>query len=68
MSFKFSTSCVTMCAGLIQSSGWPTVVAIMGNWFGKSRYMYMYMYMYINTHIHVYTCTYTCIYNTRRMQ
>ncbi|XP_013392558.1 sugar phosphate exchanger 3 [Lingula anatina] len=22
--------------GLLQSSGWPTVVAIMGNWFGKS--------------------------------
>jgi len=22
--------------GLIQSSGWPTVVAVMGNWFGKS--------------------------------
>ena len=24
--------------GLLQSSGWPTVVAVMGNWFGKSRY------------------------------
>lgn len=22
--------------GLLQSSGWPTVVAVMGNWFGKS--------------------------------
>lgn len=22
--------------GLVQSSGWPTVVAVMGNWFGKS--------------------------------
>ena len=26
-------------SGLVQSSGWPTVVAIMGNWFGKSRYV-----------------------------
>jgi OPA family glycerol-3-phosphate transporter-like MFS transporter 3 len=24
--------------GLVQSSGWPTVVAIMGNWFGKSSH------------------------------
>jgi len=23
--------------GLMQSSGWPTIVAIMGNWFGKGR-------------------------------
>ena len=23
--------------GLIQATGWPTVVAVMGNWFGKSR-------------------------------
>ena len=22
--------------GLVQSAGWPSVVAIMGNWFGKS--------------------------------
>ena len=26
----------TRPSGLIQSSGWPTVVAVMGNWFGKS--------------------------------
>ncbi len=25
--------------GLLQSTGWPTVVAIMGNWFGKARYV-----------------------------
>lgn len=25
--------------GLLQSTGWPTVVAVIGNWFGKSRYV-----------------------------
>lgn len=24
-------------SGLFQSTGWPCVVAVMGNWFGKSR-------------------------------
>lgn len=28
---------IQMVAGLFQSSGWPTVVAVMGNWFGKSK-------------------------------
>ncbi len=23
--------------GLLQSSGWPAMVAVMGNWFGESR-------------------------------
>ena len=32
-----------MCTGIIQSSGWPAAVAIMGNWFGRNRYMYMYV-------------------------
>lgn len=26
--------------GLLQSTGWPTVVAIMGNWFGRYRYRF----------------------------
>ncbi|XP_062226374.1 putative glycerol-3-phosphate transporter 1 [Phragmites australis] len=26
-----------MIAGLFQSSGWPSVVAVIGNWFGKSK-------------------------------
>lgn len=25
--------------GLLQSTGWPTVVAVIGNWFGKSRFV-----------------------------
>ncbi|XP_061352595.1 putative glycerol-3-phosphate transporter 1 [Gastrolobium bilobum] len=28
---------VQMFAGLFQSTGWPSVVAIVGNWFGKSK-------------------------------
>lgn len=24
--------------GLLQSTGWPCVVAVMGNWFGKAGY------------------------------
>lgn len=28
---------VQMVAGLFQSSGWPSVVAVVGNWFGKSK-------------------------------
>ncbi len=24
--------------GLLQSLGWPCMVAVMGNWFGKNRY------------------------------
>jgi len=27
-----------LISGLFQSTGWPCVVAVMGNWFGKSRY------------------------------
>ena len=26
-----------MLAGLFQSTGWPSVVAVVGNWFGKSK-------------------------------
>ncbi|KAK4740680.1 hypothetical protein SAY87_024268 [Trapa incisa] len=26
-----------MLAGLLQSTGWPSVVAVVGNWFGKSK-------------------------------
>lgn len=26
--------------GFAQSTGWPAVVAIMGNWFGKAGYIY----------------------------
>lgn len=26
-----------MIAGLFQSTGWPSVVAVVGNWFGKSK-------------------------------
>ncbi|XP_022969907.1 putative glycerol-3-phosphate transporter 1 [Cucurbita maxima] len=28
---------VQMLAGLFQSTGWPSVVAVIGNWFGKSK-------------------------------
>ncbi|XP_072963814.1 putative glycerol-3-phosphate transporter 1 [Typha angustifolia] len=28
---------VQVIAGLFQSTGWPSVVAVVGNWFGKSR-------------------------------
>lgn len=28
---------IQMMAGLFQSSGWPSVVAVMGNWFGKKK-------------------------------
>ncbi|KAI3508183.1 hypothetical protein L1887_23187 [Cichorium endivia] len=28
---------VQMLAGLFQSTGWPSVVAVVGNWFGKSK-------------------------------
>ena len=24
--------------GLVQSSGWPSVVAVVGNWFGKGKF------------------------------
>ena len=26
-----------ICAGIFQSTGWPSVVSVMGNWFGKSK-------------------------------
>lgn len=28
---------VQVCAGLFQSTGWPSVVAVMGRWFGKGK-------------------------------
>ncbi|KAI3808891.1 hypothetical protein L1987_24854 [Smallanthus sonchifolius] len=28
---------IQMIAGLFQSTGWPSVVAVVGNWFGKSK-------------------------------
>lgn len=28
---------IQMLAGLFQSTGWPSVVAVIGNWFGKSK-------------------------------
>ncbi|PWA63570.1 major facilitator superfamily domain protein [Artemisia annua] len=28
---------VQMFAGLFQSTGWPSVIAVLGNWFGKSK-------------------------------
>ena len=30
---------LSILLGLLQSAGWPTTVAIMGNWFGKGRYV-----------------------------
>ncbi|XP_052781449.1 sugar phosphate exchanger 3-like [Mya arenaria] len=33
---KYTYVLVWILNGLLQSMGWPTVVAIMGNWFGKS--------------------------------
>jgi sugar phosphate permease len=30
---------VLTISGFFQSAGWPSSVAIMGNWFGKSRYI-----------------------------
>ena len=35
-----------MCISYSQSTGWPGVVAVMANWFGKGRYS---------------TCMYMCI-------
>ena len=29
--------CVQILAGIFQSTGWPSVVSVMGNWFGKSK-------------------------------
>jgi len=29
--------CVQLICGIFQSSGWPPVVAIVANWFGKGR-------------------------------
>ena len=29
--------CVQIMAGLFQSTGWPSVVAVMGRWFGKGK-------------------------------
>ena len=34
---KYLYVAVWICNGLLQSTGWPTVVAVMGNWFGRSR-------------------------------
>ena len=28
---------VQILAGIFQSTGWPSVVSVMGNWFGKSK-------------------------------
>lgn len=33
---KYVYVLVWVCNGLLQSTGWPTVVAVMGNWFGRS--------------------------------
>ena len=35
----FAPFCSTTCTILffVQSTGWPGVVAVMGNWFGKKR-------------------------------
>ena len=37
--------------GLVQSLGWPTVVAIMGNWFGRSRYDQISFNMNVNSRL-----------------
>lgn len=34
---KYLYVAVWICNGLLQSTGWPAVVAVMGNWFGRSR-------------------------------
>lgn len=35
---RFSFYLLTQCInGFVQSSGWPAVVALMGNWFGKAK-------------------------------
>ena len=28
---------IQIIAGVFQSTGWPSVVSVMGNWFGKSK-------------------------------
>lgn len=33
---KWFYSCLWIVNGLLQSTGWPCVVAVMGNWFGKA--------------------------------
>lgn len=35
---KWLYCCLWIVNGLLQSTGWPCVVAIMGNWFGKAGY------------------------------
>lgn len=32
--------CLWIVNGLLQSTGWPCVVAVMGNWFGKAGYAF----------------------------
>ena len=34
---KYLYVAVWICNSLLQSTGWPTVVAVMGNWFVRSR-------------------------------
>lgn len=35
--YSFSTSCLQVVNGLVQTTGWPSVVTCIGNWFGKGR-------------------------------
>lgn len=35
---KWLYCCLWIVNGLLQSTGWPCVVAVMGNWFGKAGY------------------------------
>lgn len=32
------TSCLQVVNGLVQTTGWPSVVTCISNWFGKGRY------------------------------
>ena len=38
---KYLYVAVWICNGLLQSTGWPAVVAVMGNWFGRSRSVFV---------------------------
>lgn len=54
---------VQVFGGIVQTSGWPGVVTVVGNWFGKSKrgmcsivlqFLLFYILLYFLTHVYVY--------------
>ena len=37
MTSKFNINLVKIACGMFQTTGWPGVVSVMANWFGKGR-------------------------------